>query len=70
MRTISVSLALGALALCSVPSAPAASSQTQAPVAADTGTTVQDTDIIGSGIIHAIIGAMATISPTTDRRPS
>ncbi len=46
MKTIAVSLALGALALCGVPSAHAASSgQAKAPIAADAAAAVQDTDM-------------------------
>jgi hypothetical protein len=45
MKAIAVSLALGALALCGVPSAQASSSQTRAPAVGEAGTIVQDTDM-------------------------
>jgi hypothetical protein len=45
MNRLALTLAVGALALCGVPSAHAGSAARQAPVAADTAATVQDTDM-------------------------
>lgn len=45
MNKIALTLAVGALALCGVPAAQAASAQTQAPIVADANPTVQNADM-------------------------